>query len=153
ARYKRESRTSPSEEPGCRKNTSKCRKRPVDSISPPGSRCTELRTRVRCARHDKFKGKSMSTRSEIDRRTFMKLGSSALAVGISPALATSAKTAVDSTPYPVKWYPFTQHPDSDTCWSLSVGPDGRIYAAACAESVPGGVVKPVRYNEQRDDLD
>jgi hypothetical protein len=34
-----------------------------------------------------------------------------------------------------------------------VGPDGRIYAAACAEGVPGGVVEPVRYNEQRDDLD
>ncbi len=67
----------------------------------------------------------------------------------SAGLAAPAATAG----YPSKWYPFTGHPDSDTCWSLSVGPDGRIYAAACAEGVPGGVVKPVRYNEQRDDLD
>jgi hypothetical protein len=93
----------------------------------------------------------------MDRRTFVKLGSSALAAGVAPARALTAETrtaaAADPTPYPVKWYPFTGHPDSDTCWSLSVGPDGRIYAAACAESVPGGVVKPVRYNEQRDDLD
>jgi hypothetical protein len=98
----------------------------------------------------------MSSRAEMDRRTFVKLGSSALAAGIAPARALTAETrtaAADPTPYPVKWYPFTGHPDSDTCWSLSVGPDGRIYAAACAESVPGGVVKPVRYNEQRDDLD
>ncbi len=34
-----------------------------------------------------------------------------------------------------------------------MGPDGRIYAAACAETVPGGVVKVVRYNEQKDELD
>ncbi len=53
----------------------------------------------------------------------------------------------------VSWYQFTQHPDSDSCWSLSVGPDGRIYAAACAEGVPGGVVKLVRYNEHTDSLD
>ena len=55
--------------------------------------------------------------------------------------------------YKVSWYPFTDHPDADTCWSVSVGPGGRIYAAACAESVPGGVVKVVRYNEQKDSLD
>ncbi|HOX40283.1 MAG TPA: hypothetical protein PL033_20045 [Candidatus Brocadiia bacterium] len=55
--------------------------------------------------------------------------------------------------YKVSWYQFTQHPDSDSCWSLSVGPDGRIYAAACAEGVPGGVVKVVRYNEKTDALD
>jgi hypothetical protein len=69
------------------------------------------------------------------------------------ALPTGAALAAAPEQYSVKWYPFTGHPDSDTCWSLSVGPDGRIYAAACAEGVPGGVVKPVRYNEQRDDLD
>ncbi len=85
---------------------------------------------------------------QIDRRTFMKVGG-AFAAGLAPsAVAAESKAAVfralaeNETPYPVKWYPFTQHPDSDTCWSLSVGPDGRIYAAACAESVPGGVVKP-----------
>ena len=55
--------------------------------------------------------------------------------------------------YEVRWYPFTGHPKSDSCWSLSVGPDGRIYAAACCEHTPGGVVKPVRYNERTDAID
>src|SRR5512144_2732262 len=94
----------------------------------------------------------MTSGQDIDRRTFMKIGSTALAAGLVPALEAQPASPRD-TPYPVKWYPFTNHPDSDTCWSLSVGPDGRIYAAACAESVPGGVVKPVRYNEEKDDLD
>jgi hypothetical protein len=53
----------------------------------------------------------------------------------------------------VKWYQFTEHPQSDSCWSLSVGPDGRIYAAACNEHTPGGVVKVVRYNKEQDKLD
>ncbi len=55
--------------------------------------------------------------------------------------------------YNCTWYQFTEHPDSDSCWSLSTGPDGRIYAAACAEGVPGGVVKLVRYNELTDSVD
>ncbi len=55
--------------------------------------------------------------------------------------------------YKVTWYPFSEHPESESCWSLSTGPDGRIYAAACAEGVPGGVVKVVRYNEKTDALD
>ncbi len=55
--------------------------------------------------------------------------------------------------YKVRWYEFTEHPLSDTCWSLSVGPDGRIYAGACCETVPGGIVKVVRYNEETDSLD
>ena len=55
--------------------------------------------------------------------------------------------------YRATWYPFEEHPDSDSCWSLSVGPDGRIYAAACAEGVPGGIVKLVRYDEERDRLE
>ena len=55
--------------------------------------------------------------------------------------------------YKTVWYPFTEHPDSDSCWSLSVGPDGRIYAAACCELTPGGIVKVVRYNEDTDSLD
>jgi hypothetical protein len=54
--------------------------------------------------------------------------------------------------YPVTWYPFTDHPDADSCWSLSVGPDGRIYVAACAEGTPGGIVKLVRYNRDSDSL-
>ena len=52
--------------------------------------------------------------------------------------------------YPVTWYPFTFHPKSDSCWSLSVGPDGRIYAAACCEHLPGETVVPCRYNETAD---
>lgn len=77
--------------------------------------------------------------------------------GQGPAGAQSAamEPAQNSgtRPYPTTWYPFTGHPDADTCWSVSTGPDGRIYAAACAESVPGGVVKVVRYNEKTDALD
>ena len=96
---------------------------------------------------------SVISKQQIDRRTFMKIGGTTFAAGlVVPALDAQTESP-GATPYPVKWYPFTGHPDSDTCWSLSVGPDGRIYAAACAESVPGGVVKPVRYNEERDDLD
>lgn len=84
-----------------------------------------------------------------DRRDFLKAGSGLAAAGLAMASA-SAKAPEE---YSVHWYPFTEHPDSDTCWSLSVGPDGRVYAAACAEGVPGGVVKPVRYNEKKDGLD
>ena len=52
--------------------------------------------------------------------------------------------------YPATWYPFDEHPNSDSCWSLSTGPDGRIYAAACCEHLPGETVKIIRYNEQTD---
>lgn len=55
--------------------------------------------------------------------------------------------------YPVTWYAFTKHPSSDSCWSLSVGPDGHIYAAACAERGPGDTVVVTRYNEETDSLD
>src|SRR5271157_2730626 len=90
----------------------------------------------------------------IGRREFMRAGAGVVSAGLAVAQTSGAEHAApDAEHYKVSWYPFTGHPDSDTCWSLSVGPDGRIYAAACAESVPGGVVKPVRYNEQRDDLD
>jgi hypothetical protein len=83
-----------------------------------------------------FARKEIDEFTTVDRRTFMKVSSGVLATGLAPSL--TAKTNPPSeTPYPVKWYPFTGHPESDTCWSLSVGPDGRIYAAACAESVPG----------------
>ena len=53
----------------------------------------------------------------------------------------------------ISWHPFTEHPCSDSCWSLSRGPDGRIYASACAENTPGQTVKLVRYNEETDSLD
>lgn len=59
----------------------------------------------------------------------------------------------NTEPLQVKYYPFTQHPRSDSNWSLSVGPDGRIYTAACCESVSGGIVKIVRYDEKTDSLE
>lgn len=85
----------------------------------------------------------------IDRRGFLRAGAG-IAVG---AMELAQARASEPEQYSVHWYPFTEHPDSDTCWSVSVGPDGRVYAAACAEGVPGGVVKPVRYNEKKDALD
>jgi hypothetical protein len=54
--------------------------------------------------------------------------------------------------YPVTWYPFAEHPEADSCWSLSAGPDGRIYVASCAESAPGGIVKLARYDRSTDAL-
>jgi len=96
----------------------------------------------------------MQNLSGLDRRNFLKAGTGLAAAGLAMAntgVAANANGAAEE--YSVHWYPFTEHPDSDTCWSLSVGPDGRVYAAACAESVPGGVVKPVRYNEKKDGLD
>ena len=53
----------------------------------------------------------------------------------------------------ITWYPFLQHPDADSCWSVSTGPDGRIYASACCEGLPGGTAKIMRYNRERDALD
>ena len=97
---------------------------------------------------------------ELKRREFLKGGAGAAAAWLAlPALSEAAPAGETPQPatregaYPTSWYPFTGHADADTCWSVSVGPDGRIYAAACAESVPGGVVKVVRYNEQTDTLD
>lgn len=55
--------------------------------------------------------------------------------------------------YRCQWYPFDKHPESDSCWSVSTGPDGRVYAAACSEMTPGGIVKLVRYNDRTDALD
>ena len=74
---------------------------------------------------------------------------------IAGAAAPAAKSEAGAADAGLRtsWYPFDGHPDCDTCWSLSVGPDGRIYAAACAETVPGGVVKLVRYDERKDALD
>src|ERR1051326_3390921 len=92
----------------------------------------------------------------LKRRQFLKGSVGALTAWCALPIAHGAAAArgqPQKTRYPSKWYPFTEHPDADTCWSLSVGPDGRIYAAACAEGVPGGVVKLVRYNEQKDALD
>jgi hypothetical protein len=91
----------------------------------------------------------------IKRRDFLKIGGgilSATAIGFDP-LNLSAATAIAGEPYSCKFYPFTGAPDSDTCWSLSVGPDGLIYASACCEGTPGGTAKLYRYNEQTDSLD
>ncbi len=55
--------------------------------------------------------------------------------------------------YNVTWHEFSGHPLSDSCWALSVGPDGRIYAASCCELDPGNTVKIVRYNDKTDSLD
>ena len=93
----------------------------------------------------------MQNSSGIGRRAFMRTGAAVVSAGLALGKTTAAADAAGQ--YTSKWYPFDEHPDSDTCWSLSVGPDGRIYAAACAEGVPGGVVKPVRYNEKKDGLD
>jgi hypothetical protein len=71
----------------------------------------------------------------------------------SAAAAPAAPAAAAGETYAVSWYPFAEHPLSDSCWSLSVGPDGRIYAAACCEGKPGGVVKVVRYDAKRDALE
>ncbi len=96
----------------------------------------------------------------MDRREFLKVSAGVIpaAAGLAQAAGSQSvpvppKTASAASLYPSKWYEFSKAPESDTCWSLSVGPDGRIYAAACAETVPGGTVKVVRYNEARDDLD
>jgi len=97
---------------------------------------------------------------KLKRRDFLKGGALAAGTwlalpGMAGKLGTGEHTGADGEPRPYRnsWYPFTGHPDADTCWSLSTGPDGRIYAAACAESVQGGVVKVARYNEEKDTLD
>jgi len=98
--------------------------------------------------------------TKLKRREFLISGAGAAAAWLTLPKGAGA-AAADGKPaknpgkdsYRTSWYPFTGHPDADTCWSVSVGPDGRIYAAACAESVPGGVVKVVRYNEHTDGLD
>ncbi len=99
---------------------------------------------------------------QVKRREFLQSGAGLAAAGLvtAPAVlgASSGATAdvkvsASVERYKTSWLPFTEHPDADTCWSVSVGPDGRIYAAACAETVPGGVVKVVRYNEQKDTID
>ncbi len=51
-----------------------------------------------------------------------------------------------------RFYPFDNEPPPDTCWSLSAGPDGRIYAASCCERIAGGGVYIVRYDDETDSL-
>ncbi|HOA75795.1 MAG TPA: hypothetical protein PL151_03240 [Phycisphaerae bacterium] len=97
--------------------------------------------------------------NKLARREFVKGSAVAAAAFLAqskPARSSSGTEPAEAsadTSYRTSWYPFTGHPHADSCWSLSVGPDGRIYAAACSEHMPGGVVKVVRYNEQTDALD
>lgn len=44
------------------------------------------------------------------------------------------------------WQPFDAHPASDSCWSLSAGPDRRVYAAVCHEYNPGGTAVVARWD-------
>jgi hypothetical protein len=55
--------------------------------------------------------------------------------------------------YHAQYHSFTEQPASDSCWSVSTGPDGRIYLAVCNESAPGGVVTLGRYNRETDGVD
>ncbi|HRU23778.1 MAG TPA: hypothetical protein P5569_07515 [Candidatus Latescibacteria bacterium] len=56
-------------------------------------------------------------------------------------------------PHTPKFYPFSDVPVSDSCWSLSTGPDGRIYIAVCSEGLGGVSVYIARYNDETDRLD
>ncbi|GEM_PF-202307 len=68
------------------------------------------------------------------------------------AASTRTKEITDMPPT-ITWYPFVDYPEADSCWSLSTGPDGRVYAAACCEGLPGGIAKISRYNRETDRLD
>ena len=97
------------------------------------------------------------------RREFLKTGAALTIAGLAGPHNTAAgseeqrktdhRVRTTDKAYKVQYYEFTEHPESDSTWSLSVGPDGRIYAAACAERTPGNTVKIVRYNEEQDKLD
>jgi hypothetical protein len=52
-----------------------------------------------------------------------------------------------------RFYEFSDVPVSDSCWSLSTGPDGRIYVAVCCERIGGSGVYIARYNDEHDRLD
>jgi hypothetical protein len=52
-----------------------------------------------------------------------------------------------------RFYPFSERPLADSCWSLHTGPDGRVYAAACIEHTGGQSVTVVRYDEGRDGIE
>jgi len=60
---------------------------------------------------------------------------------------------MENRKYDTAFYRFNKWPDSDACWSLSTGPDGRIYAAACVEITPGSTVYLTRYNDQTNSID
>jgi hypothetical protein len=85
---------------------------------------------------------------KVGRRDFLKTTGGVLtasALGFDPLLL-SANSSSAGAPYSCKFYPFTGTPDADSAWAVSTGPDGLIYAGACNEGAPGGVVKLYRYN-------
>ena len=51
-----------------------------------------------------------------------------------------------------RYYPFAERPESDSCWAVHRGPDGRVYAACCVEKTGGGTATVVRYDPERDAL-
>ena len=51
------------------------------------------------------------------------------------------------------YYGFSEVPVSDSCWSLSTGPDGRIYVAVCSEGLGGVAAIIARYDDETDGLD
>lgn len=51
------------------------------------------------------------------------------------------------------FHAFDAVPVSDSCWSLSTGPDGRIYAAVCTEMVGGVGAYIARYDEEKDGVE
>ena len=67
-----------------------------------------------------------------------------------PPLQQTGSIPLFDSGYKVDFYSFTNHPNCDTCWSLSAGPEGRIYAAACSETTPGERVVITRYDDQKD---
>ena len=44
----------------------------------------------------------------------------------------------------VTYHEFAERPLSDSCWSTSTGPDGRVYIACCIEHTGGGTATVVR---------
>lgn len=78
-----------------------------------------------------------------------------MATSITALNHTALAAQANGTAAPKRgtFHPFSRVPVADSCWSLSTGPDGRIYAAACTEMVGGVGVYIVRYNQQQDRLD
>jgi len=98
--------------------------------------------------------------NKLGRRDFLRTSAAGAMLGSGLTAAARANSrpidrgiARDTSRYSCAFYPFEGHPKADTCWSVSTGPDGRIYASSCAEGVPGGTVKVFRYNDETDSLD
>lgn len=66
---------------------------------------------------------------------------------------SAARRRLAQNGYSARFYSFEEQPNSDSCWSLHAGPEGRVYAAACVEHTAGQTVTVLRYNEAEDRLD